>query len=314
MNKPWLSVLITTYNGEKYLPETLDSIIAQRDKGIECIVVDDGSADRTPSILEDYSKKLPMKILHQSRTGNWITNTNRALLACIGEYVCLLNQDDRWLGNRLQTMKNIIEKHPEVGFFLHPAWFIDEKGNRLGKWFCPLPKHARIIDSTLMIERLVVQNFIASAAPIFRRAMAQDLCGLDEDMWYAADWDFWLKISSRSKAIYYPEPLSEFRIHSGSQVIRHTNDIGNIRKQLETVLGRNEKYLGCSKLKKKIMQVARFSIEVNIILSSMFHHKKTIFFKLIYQFLSLGPQGWYKYIRDSRIWERAFVRFKLLPR
>ncbi|MCL4825574.1 MAG: glycosyltransferase, partial [Anaerolineales bacterium] len=56
--RPWLSVLIPTYNGETFLPAALDSIAIQEDPDIECIAVDDGSTDQTLSILEQYKEKL----------------------------------------------------------------------------------------------------------------------------------------------------------------------------------------------------------------------------------------------------------------
>ena len=151
MNKPWLSILTPTYNGERYLASALKSIIAQEDPNIECIIVDDGSTDATLSILNDYKNKLPLKLIQRERVGNWVTNTNYALSVASGEYVCFLHQDDLWLRGRLETMKNLIEQFPKTNIFLHPSYFIDDKGKRLGIWRCPLPNYPLKIDPRLLI-------------------------------------------------------------------------------------------------------------------------------------------------------------------
>ena len=91
-------------------------------------------------------------------------------------------------------MKQLIDQFPEVDFFLHSSKFIDVKGNYLGPWKCPLPVFPKIINSKLMTERLLIQNFISITAPIIKREVAQKVGGLDETLWYTADWDLWLKI------------------------------------------------------------------------------------------------------------------------
>ncbi len=311
MKQPWLSVLIPTYNGEDYLPSALDSIVAQGDTNIECIIVDDCSTDSTLSILKSYTDKLPIKILELSRKGNWVANTNHALSVASGEYVCFLHQDDLWRRGRLKIMKGLIEQYPKINLFLHPICFVDTKENRLGLWRCPLPSYPLIVDATTMIERLLVQNFISIPAPIFKREIALKVDGLDEDLWYTADWDFWLKVASHGETIYYPEPLAAFRIHGDSQTILRSTRIQDFHKQLEIVL---EKHLALWKpskhFKKSTLEAARFSIEVNTTLAGMIHGEKTNLFKLIYSFLTLGPLGWHQYLRDSRIWERVSARIK----
>ena len=101
MMEPWLSVLMPTYNGEVHLTYALNSIIAQKDPNMECIVVDDGSTDATFSILNTYQDKLSITILQHKRQGNWVASTNYALSFARGKYVCFLHQDDFWFKNRL---------------------------------------------------------------------------------------------------------------------------------------------------------------------------------------------------------------------
>jgi len=309
--KPWLSVLMPTYNGEKYLPATLDSIRAQKDPNIECIVIDDGSTDQTIAILERAMNTIPIRVYRSSHKGNWVANTNKAISLAKGDYICFLHQDDIWFDERLKILKWLIHKHPSVFFFLHPSQYLDNNGNFMGIWQCPLPKYPEIIRPELIIEKLLIQNFIAIPAPTFKREIVYQIEGLDEKLWYTADWDFWLKIANFGDALYYPKPLSGFRIHPKSQTMVRSQYAYEFRKQLEDVY---DKHLALWKApdyhKLKIDKVARFSIEVNTTLAGSIHQKKNFYMKLITSFLHLGIFGEYRYLRDSRIHERVLARLR----
>ena len=98
MRSPWLSVIMPTYNGASYLSAALESIAIQLEKDIEVIVVDDGSTDRTISIIRAYTHRFPLRIVERNHSGNWVANTNMGLSLARGEYVSFLHQDDSpWL-------------------------------------------------------------------------------------------------------------------------------------------------------------------------------------------------------------------------
>jgi glycosyltransferase involved in cell wall biosynthesis len=311
MKQPWLSVIMPTYNGEDYLASALDSIVAQNDPEIECIVVDDGSVDNTLSILNTYRDLLSLKIVQRERQGNWVTNTNYALSIARADHVCFLHQDDRWLQGRLKVMKSLVEEDPQASLYLHPSLFIDEKGNSLGLWQCPLPAFPKSIEAEKMVERLLVQNFISIPAPIFKREVALQVGGLNEKLWYTADWDFWLKIAACDRTLYYPQPLAAFRVHGSSQTIRRSSSLAEFEQQMQGVVDKHWDYWNTNtNLKPRIRQIALFSTEVNTALAALVHGKKTNLGKLLLNFLTLGPFGWYLYQRDSRIWERVSARLK----
>jgi glycosyltransferase involved in cell wall biosynthesis len=313
MKQPWLSVIIPTYNGEKYLSFALNSLIAQNQTDFECIVIDDGSTDSTISLLKSFTSKLPIRIINQARQGNWVINSNTALSEAKGDYVCFLHQDDLWLNNRLSIMKSLVTKFPDITFFLHPSVFIDGCGKYLGIWRCPLPHFPLITSSSTLIERLLIQNFISIPAPIFKRELALAVGGMDDGLWYTADWDFWLKIGAMGKVLYYPIPLTAFRIHQHSQTVRRSLSIDDFKKQMETVLA---KHLFLSDLpeqsKLSIRKIGCFSIELNTALAAKMHDEKFDYLGILGAFLALGPAGCYKYLLNSRIWERVSSRLKAL--
>lgn len=308
---PWLSVIIPTYNGEDYLPFALDSIVIQGDDDIECIAVDDGSTDATLSILTDYQKKLPMKILRRERQGNWVANTNYGLSIAKGDYINFLHQDDLWFKDRLSTMKRLVLDFPEVVLFVHSSRYLDATGNELGIWQCPLPPYPQTVESHQMIEKLLVQNFIAIPAPIFRRDVAQEIGGLEKDFWYTADWDFWLKLAACGTSMFYPKPLSGFRVHTSSQTIVRSSSSQEFREQLEVVGTKHfDRWQAGEHTKRRLRPIMDFSIEVNNALAGAAHGEKTNILALLVDFVRLGSPGWCRYIRDSRIWERVSARIK----
>ena len=166
MEQPWLSVVMPIYNGENYLEQALRSILDQEDDRIEVIAVDGGSTDGTAEILNKYEGRLPLTVFVCPYLENWVAKTNYGLSHARGEYVCFLHHDDVWLEDRLRTIASLVRKVPGTTMFLNPSWFIGPQGNRVGYWRCPLP-HDMALDTEVVVERLLVQNFIAIPAPIF---------------------------------------------------------------------------------------------------------------------------------------------------
>ena len=306
MNKqPWLSVIIPTYNGSKYLASALNSVVVQQDSEIECVVIDDGSTDNTLAIVGEFEDRLNIKLITKARAGNWVANTNHALKEAAGKYACFLHQDDLWLEGRLERVKKAIAAYPQAKLYLHDSVFIDELGKPLGLWRCPLASKQHIISADEMVGKLLVQNFVAIPAPVFERSAALEIEGLDCDLWYTADWDFWLKLAALGDTCYIPRPLAAFRVHGDSQTIRRSSSIAEFRQQMRSVV---DKHLPQSS--QKVSRVAFFSTEVNTTLAAMVHGESPNLLKLGLDFTRLGPAGWWRYWQDSRIQERISARLK----
>jgi glycosyltransferase involved in cell wall biosynthesis len=306
IQQPWLSVIVPTYNGSKYLAAALDSIVVQQDDELECVVIDDGSTDNTLEIIQSYQDKLRIKLITKARAGNWVANTNLALAEASGKYACFLHQDDLWVQDRLAIMKQAIALYPQANFYLHDSVFIDQQGKPLGLWRCPFTDPEKIIPVSKMQEKLLVQNFIAIPAPIFKRETALELGGLNQELWYTADWDFWLKLASIGDSCYVSKPLAAFRVHGDSQTIRRSSSVTEFRQQMRSVV---DTYLP-TQATNKVAKVAFFSTEVNTTLAAIVHGESPNLFKLAADFLFLGPFGWRRYWQDSRIQERVSARLK----
>jgi len=312
MSQPWLSVIMPTYNGEVFLPAALNSVLAQRADQIEVIAIDDGSTDATLQILKFFASKLHLRIVQRRHIGNWAANTNYGLTLAQSEFICFLHQDDHWLDSRIPVLKPVLEHNPSATMVVHPSCFIDLAGKYVGLWGCPLPAGTVKVEPKLFVERLLVQNFIAITAPIISRTAALDVGGLDERLWYAADWDLWLKLGAMGKTVYIPQALTAFRLHRHSQTVERSADVADIQGQLLFVLAKHMKvYEATYGAKPTVRLAANFSVSVNTALASRVHGHKSNFLHLLPQLLAMGPTGWHLFIRDSRIIERISARLQV---
>jgi glycosyltransferase involved in cell wall biosynthesis len=299
------------YNGERYLAAALDSVADQFCPDIQVIVVDDGSTDRTRSILNDFRQRIPIEVISHGRLGNWVAVTNLALSHAHGKYACLLHHDDLWLDGRIKAMKNLVRDYPTVDLFLQPAWLVDQTGKRLAIWRSPFGSGDKLLEPNTALQHLLVQNSIPIVAPFFRRQAALQVGGLDEDLWHTADWDFWLKLASRGLTFYSSQPLSAFRVHATSLTEVRSANLGDYRRQLELVL---DKHLPgwdvAGSVKKAVSKRARFSIEVNVTLASLANRRLTGLMYLISSCIKIGPKNLFHYLKDSRVAERVFSRLR----
>jgi glycosyltransferase involved in cell wall biosynthesis len=106
-----VSVIIPVYNGELYLAEALDSVLAQDYRPIEVIVVDDGSTDNTAEVARKYSQ---VHYLHQTNQGPPAAR-NTGLSHCKGDLIAFLDADDLWVSGKLSMQVSFLEAHPEAG-------------------------------------------------------------------------------------------------------------------------------------------------------------------------------------------------------
>lgn len=303
-----------TYNGERFIAAALESVRDQdwdQDSDeIELVIVDDGSTDQTLEIVRGYAEALPIRLITPGRLGNWVAATNLGLREATGDWACFLHQDDLWLPGRLKRLRREMERH-QGPLIIHNAMYVGPDGRDLGPWTCPFSQGGAI-PSNEFIERLLIQNFIAIPSPVFRRAAVIDSGGLDEALWFSADWDLWLRLGALDPVCFIAETLSAFRVHPASQTAARKLQPKEWEDQLTTVFSRHmEKWPVDDELRTSVEEVAMASIAVNSALSAASRGERVRPTAVLFQLLALGPWGWRKYLRDSRIVQRVRSRLKI---
>ncbi len=305
--KPWLSVIMPSYCSEPWIRAALHSIQAEAAEGVEVLLVDGGPTSLARDIARTHAGKLNMKIFERPDLKTWQAKTNFAAAIGAADHLCWLHTDDLWLPGRARRVRAWIEAAPATPLHLAPSAIVDRFGRRSGVWRCPLPAN-RAIPSAEMLERLLVQNFIAAPAPVFRKDAWLACGGLDETLWFTADWDIWLKLAARGPVLYHDNVTTAFRVHGGSLTMTGSRDISDFTQQLEIVLDRH--LPGLTAGSQSVLRRARVSIAVNAALASASAGNPRLLPHAASELLRLGPSGIYRYLRDSRIVERMAPRVR----
>jgi glycosyltransferase involved in cell wall biosynthesis len=305
VTRPWLSVIVPSFNGAQYLRRALESVAAEADDGVEVIAIDDGSTDATLDILKQFRPRLNLAVI-QRRAGNWAANSNHALRLATGEYACFLHQDDAWRPGRQAALRRQLARTPQTALLLHACEFVDPNDRPLGPWRCPYP--ARIaLPPRRAVEHLLVQNFVGMPGAVFRRDAAVASGGLDESLWYTADWDLWLKLAAIGPTVYLPEIFGAFRLHPASQTADRSRSLDDFRTQMELIMLRHAADWAEHSPPRK---AARASVEVNVALAAAYHRQPIAWRRTAAALGDLSLADWRRFLRDSRLSERVLSRIR----
>src|ERR1700678_3150389 len=195
VSAPWLSVIMPSYCGEQWIGAALRSVAAEEADGVEVLVMDGSPTTASLDIARKYSDRLDLRIIERRDLLSWHTKTNFGVEVAGASHICWLGVDDLWLPGRAAAVRAWIESAPDASLHFASSAIIDRHGRKLGVWRCPLPANGAL-PSALVTERLLVQNFVAAPAPVFRKDAWLACGGLDESLWYTADWDIWLKLAA----------------------------------------------------------------------------------------------------------------------
>ena len=124
-----ISIVMTVYNGEKYINEQIDSFINQTLLPHEIIISDDCSTDKTLEILENYKneKKINFRIFKNENNLGFTKNFEKAILKSTGDIIFLADQDDIWYKNKVQTIIDKFNENQNIFLIIHDADLVNEK-------------------------------------------------------------------------------------------------------------------------------------------------------------------------------------------
>ncbi len=205
MNKYGLvSIAMTTYNGEKYIKEQLDSILAQTYKNLEIVICDDKSSDNTVNIVKDYQKNdFRIKVFLNEVNLGFKKNFEKAISLCNGNYIALSDQDDIWESNKIEILLENIRNFD----LIHSACsLIDENSNEITH----LWQKEDILEYSF--TKFVFGNSVTGCTTLFKRKLLKDFFPIPQGEYYH---DWWLAILAiKNEGIVYIDiPLVRYRQH-----------------------------------------------------------------------------------------------------
>ena len=172
MSLPLVSAVIPVYNGERYLAETLQSVLSQDYPELEIVVVDDGSVDGTAAIARGFKQ---VRYVYRTNQGQ-ATARNEGITVSSGELLAFLDADDLWTPNKLSTQVNYMLEHPDVGYTLARQSLFMEPGTDVPAWLREdllHGDHVGFFPSTLVAWRWVFEQ-IGFYDPSFRIGESAD--------------------------------------------------------------------------------------------------------------------------------------------
>lgn len=210
-----ISVALTTYNGECFLREQIDSILGQTISDIELVVCDDCSTDGTWVILAEYKKEDGRVYIYRNEQNlGFRDNFLKAISLCSGDYIALCDQDDIWMGNHLELLLNSIGDNMLV---CGNSLLVDENNVELGVTLLQQEGIARLPKNNLDIARMIFLNHnpFQGAAMMFRKEFIAIALPMPEqanyhDVWFAA------LASFMDSFVYIKTPIVRYRMHGNN--------------------------------------------------------------------------------------------------
>ena len=208
MTAPAVAVLLSVHNGAPWVRDAIASVLAQTERDLELIVVDDGSTDESPAIVtEAAAADQRVRVVRQAHAG--LTKAlNRALALVVAPLVARLDADDVALPERLARQRAFLDAHPDVGLLGTAGREVDPAGRELRVVSPPT-------DDAAIRRALIRRNPFIHSSVMLRRSIVTAAGGYDESLAVAQDYDLWMRLSPVTRLANLAEPLVTRRLVAG---------------------------------------------------------------------------------------------------
>jgi glycosyltransferase involved in cell wall biosynthesis len=209
-DQPLVSVAVTTYNGERFLREQLDSIHNQTYNNIEVVVTDDCSIDGTTRILEQYKKRYNLRFYVNERNLGYVRNFERAISLCQGKYIALADQDDTWFPEKIEKLVNAIG---DYSLIFSDAILIDRDHKKISDSFKRTSTYLADTDTPFL--QLCFHKCIYGCTMLFRGELLEHVLPIPYGI---RNHDWWLPIvaAKNGGVQYLDKKLMFYRQHDNN--------------------------------------------------------------------------------------------------
>lgn len=217
-DSPIISIVMPVYNGQQFLTDAVESILAQSFPEFEFIIIDDGSTDSTFNLLQRFTGDTRIRLIKNPTNIGLSNSLNIGILLSNGKYIARMDADDISLSDRLQKQVEYMEGHPEVGVLGTNIAYIDDDGNFKGGG---RPKDKQL-ESPKVIEWLLLWRCCIYHPTVMIRRAILEYTGITYDPSFepSEDHDLWTKLSKHTLIAKLPQVLVYYRvsIHSISRI------------------------------------------------------------------------------------------------
>jgi alpha-1,3-rhamnosyltransferase len=224
-NMPLVSVIMPSYNHEKYIRQSIEGIAAQTYTNFEFIVVDDGSKDNSVQILQELKGKYNFQLILQQNKGLCPTLNNITKEKAKGKYISVCASDDIWTPEKLELQVNFMEQNPQYGICFGKAYTIDENSQPVTSYVNRNLKGGYIFDD------LLVRSFHPPVNYLYRADVLKDVGYWREDV-ILDDFYMNLKIAEKYPFGFLDEFLFSYRVHSENTAKRNPLRIYNSQRSI----------------------------------------------------------------------------------
>lgn len=220
-----VSIITPTYNHENYIEDCIESVIAQNYQQWELIIIDDGSTDNTRRIVKKFLNDRRISYIRQNNTGIWNLKLtyNKALEIAKGDYLAILEGDDKWPKNKLSVQMKSFD-NPEVVLSWGKVGVINDQ-NQLVEI---APNYEKVNQVSDPLKELLFNNFIPACTVIVKKDVIKKIGGFKQpDKSPCVDYATWLELSLNGRFEYIPEVLGFWRRHESQASLLNALDMIN---------------------------------------------------------------------------------------
>lgn len=227
MSKPKISVVISVYNGEKYIKEAVESILNQTFSDFELIIVNDASTDKTPQIIESYAKKdLRIKVIHNENNLRIAKSLNKAVSCAQADVIARMDGDDISLPERFEKQYALLQSDKKMGVVGCNMITIDKDGNEQGR-------RRYSTDSEFLKQSIFRYSPFPHPATMIKKKFFLKIGGYNHYLVPTEDIDLWIRLGKICDFSNVDEYLFKYRVLESS-----ASHARLIRLELKTIFVR----------------------------------------------------------------------------
>lgn len=231
MNEPKVSILLPAYNHEKYLQETIESVLNQTFSDFELLISDDCSTDNTAQIIKEFSDKRITRVFFDENRGT-VRALNHLLSIAKGEYIAVIGSDDIWELDKLEKQLEILESDKGIAACFSWATIIDENSDIVGNdsTFPVEIFNFKNYDRTFMLRQLFVNgNHLCHSSVLIRSDIHRQIGEYNVGYRQLHDYDLWVRLLLSNRIHIMELPLVKYRFIENSGNVSQNCEKNNFR-------------------------------------------------------------------------------------